>query len=265
MRHARKIITALLLLAPTALSAQPVQSYDTYKSRFVACDNTLSCMAKGFADGTKRAELRIERAAGPDGALSMTLAAEKKFGLGDVKIDGKPAGLSAQDWKPVDGEGGPAFSSDRLVAIQAFVARLRNGTKLVVSEGADVPLDGFAAAMVRFDERQGRLEGVTALVKPGTAPASRVPPAPAQPTIRNRPVTATLASGEAERLIDTVRTGQRATLEKEDCEANVTAMKPRLMRSTTSKRWCSFPASWALIKGLRWPFWRSAVPERPNK
>lgn len=220
-------IKILSLLMPAAIAApEPIQSYDTYKSWFVACDNGLSCVAKGYAEAAKRAEMNIERAAGPEGAISAKISAENKFNLGDVRLDGKAVELNPQDWKLDGSDGEFSLSTDRLPAIRALVAQLRNGSKLALADGAEVPLEGFAAALVRLDERQGRLGGVTALAKLGAAPASRVPQPPALPHIPNRPITVSLTPDEAQRLITAVREGQQAIMKKEDCEPEVTAMKP---------------------------------------
>ncbi|GCE88410.1 hypothetical protein MSKU15_0011 [Komagataeibacter diospyri] len=42
------LFVMLLLLVGTARAAEP--SYDSYGNWFVACDNRLSCEARGFAD-----------------------------------------------------------------------------------------------------------------------------------------------------------------------------------------------------------------------
>jgi hypothetical protein len=176
---------AVLLALSTTVAAVPpgtLQSYDTYKSWLVACDNTLSCQAKGFTDGEMRAELCIDREAGPDGALSASLSAEASFAAGDVLVDGKPAGLDPKDWKR-DDDGGTRLTTDRADAVRALVARLRNGARLSMGGKAEVPLEGFAAAMLRMDDRQGRVGGVTALNKPGSTPAWRVPSALLPPHI----------------------------------------------------------------------------------
>lgn len=85
------------------------------------------------------------------------------------------------------------------------------------TKNAAVPLAGLSAALLRIDERQGRIGGTTALVRSGKMPAMRVPPAPPIPHIPIRPVTARLGAGEAQRLIAAVRKAQRAVLVREDC------------------------------------------------
>jgi hypothetical protein len=54
----------LPIAAVPAAPSGPIQSYDTYKSWFVACDNTLHCVARGFGE-TDEAKAEIARDAGP--------------------------------------------------------------------------------------------------------------------------------------------------------------------------------------------------------
>ncbi|AOH86224.1 hypothetical protein AWL63_21945 [Sphingomonas panacis] len=199
----------------------PVQSYDSYGSWFVACDNTLACVAKGFADSSRGTEIRIERDAGPAAKPVLSIRADHKFVRAGITIDGKPAGLAAPVWEMTTDDDETALASDDLAAIRAFVLRLRDSSTLRLTAEDDIPLDGFAAAMLRLDSRQGRVGGVTALLRPGPLPAAKVPPPPAPPKIPYRPITARLAPGEDARLIAAVRAGQKAVFAKEDCEADV--------------------------------------------
>ncbi|MFD1949745.1 DUF1176 domain-containing protein [Sphingomonas arantia] len=228
----RPLSAALLLLAtPTvpAIAAPPpgtIQSYDTYGEWFVACDNTLTCVARGFpADSYQGGQIEIVRAAGPQGTLTASIDAERRFTLADIRIDGKPAILAAPAWRRTpDGENSIATTDP--AEIRRLVRQLRDASKVTLGRDATVPLTGFAAAMLRIDARQGRVNGVTALLKPGSTPATRVPAAPPLPRISARAITAKLAPGEARRLIAAVRTGQKALFAREDCEANPNAMTP---------------------------------------
>ena len=213
------VATTVMVQAAAAPPA-PVQSYNSYKSWLAACDNTLACEAKGFDEqGDKRAEMVITRAAGARETPAAQIRAETKFGLADVRIDGQPAGLKSPAWDISQDDDGTSIRSKSFPAIRAFIARLRNGAKLTLgAEGAEVPLDGFVAALLRIDERQGRIGGITAFVRTGPAPATLVPNAPSIPIIASRPIAATLASGEARHLIAAVRTSQQAIFKKEDCE-----------------------------------------------
>jgi hypothetical protein len=209
-------------IGPAAMPG-PIQSYNTYKSWFVACDNELACVAKGVSDG---ADITIERQGGPTGTLVAFIRADHAFGLADIKTDGQPAGLSRAAWQLSVADDETTATSSDLVAIRSLVQRLRNASKVSLGGDSEVPLDGFAAAMLRLDERQGRLGGVTALFRPGPAPASQVPARPPIPKIPNHPITATLQKGEEARLIAGVRADQRALFDTESCEKDPTAMEP---------------------------------------
>lgn len=224
------MIAGLAALAVAAAAASPAgapPSYDTYKSWLVACDNTLSCEAKGVQDNPIQAEMRIDRDGGPAGRMAAEISADGSFGLADIRVDGRAAALSPAEWKVAHEDNITRVSTDRLPAIRALVAQLRNGTKLTLgSRDRAIPLDGFAAALLRIDERQGRIGGVTALIRSGPAPASQTPAPPPVPYIPNHPIAARLASGEAARLIALVRRSGAAALRKEGCETRAGEMKP---------------------------------------
>jgi hypothetical protein len=219
---------ALLGLATVTgfVPAGTIQSYDSYRAWLVACDNTLACEAKGLAPDEARAELRIDRQAGAQGEISAALSAEVKFGPGDVRVDGMSAGLDPREWKRDDSEDGTTLSTGNPEAVRSLVAHMRNGARLSFRGKIDIPLNGFAAAMLRIDERQGRVGGATALAQPGPAQASLVPAAPPLPHIPRHPIAARLAPGEAERLIDAVRAGQQGAFAKAECETRTSPLTP---------------------------------------
>lgn len=233
MRPFERISTALAIicavLAPMtparAKSTDVIQSYDTYKSWFVACDNTLVCVAKGFSDSNTPSEIKITRQPGGRGEILMEIRSTGRFALSDVRIDGKPVKLMQPAWRITsDGDITSAFSRD-LNAIQILLGQLRNAAKLTAGGDGEVQLDGFAAALLRLDDQQGRVGGITSIARPGPAPASEVAHGPSVPKIAARPITATLTPTEARRLIRVVRTDQKATLVQEDCELNIGSMK----------------------------------------
>jgi hypothetical protein len=218
------LIMLAIFAATGSAAAAPVQSYDGYKSWLVACDNTLSCVAKGFGEGEIRAELKIERDGGPNGNPIATLASEAVFAARDISLDGKPLGLDMATWtRSTEDADATILTTDDLPAIQALVARLRSAKMLTLGR-AEVPLDGLSAALLRMDDRQGRIDGTTALIRRGAKPTDSVPAPPVIPAIRERRVTAILSAGETDTLIAKVRTEQRAVFAKEECEEEPGAM-----------------------------------------
>ena len=222
-RATTQLKAALLVLAAIVVPAasahgQTVQSYDSYQSWFVACDNLLSCVAKGFDDDSGGLEIRVERDAGRAGALAMSISSNTKFAISDVRIDGNPADLGKPAWTLETSEDGSSVTSNDFAAIRALVQRLRNASKVTLGGNEAIPLAGFSAAMLRLDDRQGRIGGATALFKPGPLPASRVPAAPSLPLVPNHPVQARLKPGEDARLIAAIRTEQKTLFAKEECQ-----------------------------------------------
>ncbi|AJP71292.1 DUF1176 domain-containing protein [Sphingomonas hengshuiensis] len=221
---ARAAALALAVTGASAAVAQsdPVQSYDSYQSWLVACDNTLRCVAKGFADASDGAEIRIERDAGGSGAVVATISSATVFAPSDIRIDGAPAGLTGAAWAYTRSEDGSSVTSSDLAAIHALVQKLRGAKRVtlggIAEDDAAIPLAGFSAAMLRLDDRQGRIGGVTALLNRGSRPASVVPPAPPLPRIARHPVVARLDPGEEARLIALVRADQKALFAKEECQ-----------------------------------------------
>nr|WP_175799959.1 DUF1176 domain-containing protein [Burkholderia anthina] len=201
-------VNATMCVAANAASPGSVvePSYDTYKSWLVACDNGLTCEAKGFASGGEAsAELHVIRAAGPNGSLEARLVVDTSAGtdLDDLRVDGQPLRLDDSAWSVNQVGNEATLSTQRPAAVAAFVSRLRNGAKLQVGTDASayVPLDGMAAALLRIDDRQSRIGGVTALIRKGPAPASRVPLPPPLPIVPTRKIVASLSGGEDENLI----------------------------------------------------------------
>ena len=212
--------------AAPAATTSVVQSYDAYKSWLVACDNTLVCVAKGVSESEPPADIKITREPGGDGGILMEIRASARFTLGDIRIDGKPAKLAKPAWRITSDGDTTSVTSNDLAAIKALFSQLRNAQMLTIGRDAQVQLDGLAAAILRLDDRQGRVGGVTSLARTGPSPASQVTPGPKAPRIPARPITETLASSEAYRMIDLVRSTQKSTFAEEDCEADIKPMQP---------------------------------------
>lgn len=165
-KRTKAAVLALLVNAGSAASqhAEPIQSYDSYQSWFVVCDNTLSRVAKGFDDTSGGAEIRIEREARASGALVASISSVASFVPHDIKIDGAPGGLHGAEWKYTSSQGGSSLRSNDFATVRTLVHQLRDASKVTMGE-ATVPLNGFSAAVLRLDDRQGRIGGEIALVR----------------------------------------------------------------------------------------------------
>lgn len=177
------LLALLLLPAATPMPAAPlaeVPVYRTFGRWFVACDNTRTCVARGFADYT-RAQLELSRRAGISPA-TLALSAERKIVAGDVRLDGAPVAFPAPAWSMTDG----TLTTRDPAAITAFITAVRDARTLTLDRDRPkdelpltVPLDGFTAALLLVDAVQGRPGTPTALIAAkGTAAPPTAPPLP---------------------------------------------------------------------------------------
>ena len=171
---------ALALAGTTAVAA-----HFTIKDWEVACDNTRACEAVGYqADEGDSAPvaLWLGRAAGPAGAVAAKLSVinQDETAVGPLTLR---VGKLALPGLTSEGELKPAQIAQLLPA-------LRDAGHADVTDGKTkwrLSLAGLKAALLKMDDLQGRVGTVTALVKPGTKPASAVlPPLPA-PVLRGLP------------------------------------------------------------------------------
>jgi hypothetical protein len=204
--------------APAFLGAPPV--YREIKDWVLACDNTRVCFAKyvpadeGAAGG---GYLSIARDAGPTGALVISLEEDVDGAVpspGSLALDGRP--LAGTAWKADAKSQTAALNGD---AAMAFLRAIADGKVLSYSNGKTtqtVSLSGMKAALLAMDEDQGRLDGQTALARPGPKPASDVPAALPVPVVHAAAPTKPLAGGAA--FAAAVRRGQAAALKAHECE-----------------------------------------------
>lgn len=197
MRRRAGVEAPLLALLLGAVLAGPARAEPgatkTFRDWIAGCDNTRSCTALSLPKESDAdvAFLRLDRAAGPDGAptLSLKLRAQKLEPRFDIELALDGAAF------PAAGRRFAAQSVDAEVAeitlppaeAEALIAAARKATALTARIGArsfTVSLAGSVAAMLWIDERQGRLNTPTALIRKGTA--GTAPAAPALPVVTTR-------------------------------------------------------------------------------
>ena len=216
--------TALLItlsLPTIAFAAEATPSYDSYKSWFVACDNGLACQARGFADdgSAEIPDLNVTRDAGPTAKTLVTLKLPFAAEATDLKVDGSPLILAPDAWEIQRDDGFTTLTLTGDEAIETLIAQLRDASALQTNNPeASVPLDGFVAALLRMDDRQGRIGSVTALIRKGKAPASAVPAAPDLPEAPEYKPGAPLKAGEDAALLARARKDLAAVFTSEDCD-----------------------------------------------
>ncbi|WP_428153289.1 DUF1176 domain-containing protein [Brevundimonas sp.] len=167
------------------------------------CGNDGTCWAFGFAPEFAAGWVRITLAPGPDAQPQIL------FGYwpdGDAKgpnqialtIDGRAfaAALSPE------GEAEAPIGEIRTDA-RAVIDALAQG-KVMIIRGAssqDVSLHGAAAALLWIDEKQGRLNTPTALIRRGDRPAATVPVAPPLPTVTPAPAVDQTGFGDVNQTV----------------------------------------------------------------
>lgn len=170
----------------------------TFRDWTVTCGNNGDCAAFGKAESGS-GWLRIFMPAGPQATAVVDLGMWMSEG-------------SVQPTLTIDGRAYASRRTDDAARIPANQARavidaLVGGRVAVL--GADegsLPLSvsGVSAALLWIDERQGRLDTVTALIRKGVAPASTVPDAPALPRVTPASAVAQTGVEDGTRLPDAV-------------------------------------------------------------
>ena len=169
-----------------ALAAQATANLPSMTREFrdwtATCDNTNHCVAFGSAHENMGFVL-VSLAPGPGARPVVHMGGwGLEDGAGDVyaEIDGRR--YAGQNTK-MDEEGDViAFRTPS----PQLLHDLGNGSFMALRRGDEqmkVSLGGAAAAFLWIDERQGRLNTPTALIRRGDRPAAEVPAAPAAPRV----------------------------------------------------------------------------------
>ncbi|MDH7548674.1 DUF1176 domain-containing protein [Stenotrophomonas geniculata] len=222
------LIFALLALAcpvATRAAAPPKRLYFQHHDWVVACDNTLTCRAAGYApdDGSTLSVL-LTRNGGPAQVIQGRLSLQPEEGQPQPKgalhlrIQRQDLGVLA----PAKGEG--THSLDPAQTSALLSALVRDGGIIVTdAAGRRWPLSdkGAAAVLLKMDEYRGRLGTPGAVMRKGSTPESSVPAALPVPVVRKAatldsppddPAFARLAASPA------LRAALRATLKDNSCE-----------------------------------------------
>ena len=155
----------------------------TFRDWFAVCDNGNDCMAFGpAAQEGATGWVRVHMPPGPDARPDVMAGfwpGSGEFGQAAVKVSIDGRTLPVERWRPGDQD---VALSDPAAAVAALVVG-RSMTLGAAGETQAMNLNGAAAALLWIDERQGRLDTVTALVSKGARPATAVPPAPPLPRV----------------------------------------------------------------------------------
>lgn len=215
-----------MLIAP-ALAAPPASK--VFRDWVAGCDNLGACTALSLpADGAEEIGfLELQRAAGPAGGatLSLKLSAGKlpKALAVTLTLDGAlfPAAGKPLTARALDAETASlAFSEADATALIVAARKAQRLEARLGGKSYVVSLAGSVAAMLWIDERQGRLNTVTALIRKGSNPADGVPAAGEPPVISAR-ATDTLPAVDAAtvKAITSRLRKSLATKDPDGCEA----------------------------------------------
>ena len=164
---------ALALLAAAAAIPQPTE-LKLFKDWTVGCDNGLSCQAVALMPEDM-----------PEGSATMSLSRGPEADAAPVvRISLEGAASLAADGRKLDARLAAEDGAARIEAagVPAVLAALRSAARLAVlnAQGekiGTVSLAGASAALLFIDERQKRVGTTGALVRPGQAAPTLVPPA----------------------------------------------------------------------------------------
>ncbi|MFN3389491.1 MAG: DUF1176 domain-containing protein [Allosphingosinicella sp.] len=199
-----------LLLALAAASAaaaaapSPAAAAELFHEWVVGCDNGGACTAVALADTAsldRPVTMAVTVPAGGGGEPDVRI----RFWDGDgasVRIDGTLFALAAAK----DAEGVAVLRPERP---REFLQAVRTGRDALLLDAAGQELgrlstQGATAALLRIDDRQGRIGTVTAFVRPGPKGPEAVPAARPLPTVRAAPLSTAaprpFSEAEAERV-----------------------------------------------------------------
>lgn len=174
--------------APSSVSTVPTKAkIKVFRDWTAVCDNGLTCVAYGKDEQAMGfVYLRLQAGASARPGLEVGgLANEPQASPLEARLDGQK----------LSGYTPPAQADENAIlsfptASPELLKSLSQGRRLTLGSGdqsLNFSLSGLAAAMLWIDEVQGRLDTPTALIRRGTQPASRVPPAPPLPRVTAAP------------------------------------------------------------------------------
>jgi len=233
MHRALRLLPPAALLAITAASAAAQQWPARHEHRDweLVCDNTGTCRAAGYQSleaETPAVSVLLTRPAGPDTPVTGELALgeigieEPVARLPDpivvqMTIDGRPSGSVRVGRQALKGQ----LSAEQVRGLLGALPRTTEVAFAAAGIRWRLSDRGAAAALLKMDEAQGRLDTPGALLRRGQRPEHRVPAARPAPVVRAAPL-ARARPGDADWLVRhdaTIRAALRASLPKDaHCE-----------------------------------------------
>ena len=155
----------------------------TFREWLGSCDNGNACVAYTGTD--TGGWLMVRQAAGP-GAVPEILAGLSAF-AGEDTVEGVQLNIDGQVQSLSAGPEGTMSYAVPAGRVPAVLARLASARTIQVGMGetqTSLPTAGASAAFLWIDDRQGRLDTTSALLRRGARATSAVPAAPALPRVQ---------------------------------------------------------------------------------
>lgn len=168
-----------------------------FRDWIAICDNGNACFAYGVGHegfGWIRVAMEPGPRARPEVAAGYWPDEAERTRTFALTVDGTDYPMALADNEPVAAE----VPSGRALEV---VRALADGGAARVGSDHELSLSGAAAALLWIDERQGRVDTVTALRRGGTRPASSVPEAPSLPVIRPAPAVSQAGFGDQNQIL----------------------------------------------------------------
>lgn len=170
-----------------AVAGPAIPEARSFRDWRAVCDNGGDCFAFGRAGPEVTGFVRIYMPAGPGAEPLLSIGAWSADGADafGLSIDGQTRRVTV----PPDEEGS-GVGEVRGQPARDLIRAMAGGRTMRLAAGpesGEVSLSGVSAALLWIDERQGRLDTVTALLRGGARPASDVPAPPELPVVRRRP------------------------------------------------------------------------------
>jgi Protein of unknown function (DUF1176) len=215
------IISVSLILTSAATAATSTSRYADFKNWTAACDNTGHCQAIGFNDEEAGLIMYIDRAAGPNGDLSIRMQGSIQLPLDKFFSDDKKITLAPKDWKSINTQDEHTVSTDNSLAALSLINTIRNAKRIGFGSSKtanSLSLDGLSASLLLIDEVQGRLGSQNAFIRKGNKPESAVPAAHPVPKLKAMKYTGNeITESQSSTISKSIRKQFAALLKTEEC------------------------------------------------
>ena len=172
----------------------------TFRDWYAVCDNGNLCSAY---TGGETGWILVQMEAGPDGQPTVRMGMWADQGdTSKAPIIITIGGQRHATTRDFDDASSAVLRGPDARAAFSDLAVARTVSLTSGGQTVDLPIAGSSASLLWFDERQGRLDTTTALVRKGAKPAAAVSVAPALPTIVAAPAVSQAGFATSRETVD---------------------------------------------------------------